>query len=45
MNYLEILCNNTDNKRINLPKVDYPPDIIGIKIMRIIQFHIIDEEL
>ena len=27
MSYLEILCNNTDNKRINLPKVDYPPDI------------------
>jgi hypothetical protein len=31
MSYLEILCNNTDNKRINLPKVDYPPDIIDYK--------------
>lgn len=38
MSYLEILCNNTDNKRINLPKVDYPPDItnrVKMKVYRI----------
>lgn len=38
MSYLEILCNNTDNKRINLPKVDYPPDITNKQIIEMLDF-------
>lgn len=46
MSYLEILCNNTDNKRINLPKVDYPPDIsIKIKTMNELEYNNIADML